>query len=95
MSFNAFLQRYSQIAGIPRLRGEWVKPTRADTRHLRCQSERDRDISCLMTHRLRSGDSGGRSVPSNLDLGRRVGFTVIYGVAAPVKTPLVGTLRKQ
>jgi hypothetical protein len=48
-----------------------------------------------MTHRLRSGDSGGRSVPSNLDLGRRVGFTVIYGVAAPVKTPLVGTLRKQ
>jgi hypothetical protein len=47
-----------------------------------------------MTHRLRSADSGGPSAPSDLDLGRKVGFTVIYGVAAPVKTPLVGTLRK-
>jgi hypothetical protein len=35
-----------------------------------------------------------RSVPSHFNPGRRSGFTVFYGVAAPVKTPLIGAVRQ-
>ena len=31
-----------------------------------------------------------KTVPAYLYLGRRSGFTVIYGIATPVKTPLMG-----
>ena len=34
-----------------------------------------------------------KSDPPHLDLGRRSGITVIYVVAAPVKTPLMGPVR--
>ena len=42
----------------------------------------------------RGSSDGRRSGPRHLDLGRRVGLTVIYGVAAPVKAPLLGQPRK-